>query len=509
MNQTNGFEDEEDDEEVPILISVQDDDGSISESAVPPLKVNHLSDDTSLAAELQPPQDQVAHAQVAPPQPPCPVTILTGFLGSGKTTLVQYILQSPDHGKRIAVIENEFADSDSGNDSPLSIESMIAKDGLTSNSLQEFIELPNGCICCTVKDSLVITLERLLEKRSDLDYILIECSGLANPGPIASIFWLDDALESRLQLDGIVTLVDAVHIEQQLAETMEASQQVAYADRILLNKIDLLPPHTATADVDRLQRLLRTIHPTAAIQCTTYAAVPDLDWILNAHCFTVPNAQDVMSKLEQRSNETAVVPSNTASLVPSPLSPPCGHAHHGNQNDVTFTCGICHPESTTTTHIHTAGVSTVTLSIPGTVHVQKVHQWLASILGPSNHANASATNEIEPVKSNQNEEQQIFRLKGILSVWFDDDNEDTSFRVPSHCTKGADKSGLFLDRRRFIVQGVYDLWDIHACTSTDLFWNADTDATVDNIDTERCSKLIVIGRHLNVAELQAGFQKCV
>jgi G3E family GTPase len=136
-------------------------------------------------------------------------------LGSGKTTLIQCILKSPNHGKRIAVIENEFGEG-------LAVESLIAQDGLddqTNASLLDLIELPNGCICCTVKDSLVAALELLLEKRLDLDYILIEASGMANPGAIASVFWLDDALESRLQLDGIVTLVDAYHIVGQLQHT--------------------------------------------------------------------------------------------------------------------------------------------------------------------------------------------------------------------------------------------------------------------------------------------------
>ena len=106
-------------------------------------------------------------SEVHPTLPPCPVTILSGFLGSGKTTLIQYILKSPDHGKRIAVIENEYGDG-------LQVESMIARDGVGNDNLQDLIELPNGCICCTVKDSLVSTLENLLDKRQDLDYILIE-----------------------------------------------------------------------------------------------------------------------------------------------------------------------------------------------------------------------------------------------------------------------------------------------------------------------------------------------
>ena len=160
--------------------------------------------------------------------PQVPVTILSGFLGSGKSSLVKYILTSPNHGKRIAVIENEFAGLDHSNDSStaddlerqsLSIETIIVQDvdSSSKSKISDLIELPNGCICCTVKDNLVEALETLVEKKgSDIDYILIEASGMANPGPIASVFWLDDALESRLKLDGIVTMVDSKNILSQV-----------------------------------------------------------------------------------------------------------------------------------------------------------------------------------------------------------------------------------------------------------------------------------------------------
>mmetsp|Transcript_7893 Transcript_7893/g.8091 ORF Transcript_7893/g.8091 Transcript_7893/m.8091 type:complete len:229 (-) Transcript_7893:380-1066(-) len=163
-----------------------------------------------------------------PKLPPVPVTILTVFLGSGKTTLVQYILDSTQHGKRVAVIENKVAPTSSlgygsttKSEAPLSVETMIALNGTDSNnsSLASLIELPNGCLCCTVKDSLIDTLELLLTKRRDFDYMLIKCSGLANTGPIVGVFWLDDALESRLRLDGIVCLVDCGNIKMQLRET--------------------------------------------------------------------------------------------------------------------------------------------------------------------------------------------------------------------------------------------------------------------------------------------------
>ena len=238
--------------------------------------------------------------------PPVPVMILSGFLGSGKTTLIQYILRSPDHGKKIAVIENEFSGAASANtgllaeNEGLNIESLIARDGSNDDNLIDLIELPNGCICCTVKDSLVETLEALIEKKRDLDYIMIECSGMANPGPIASIFWLDDALESRLRLDGIITCVDSRNIDMQLVETSsqqnsihvlggdEAAQQIAYADRIIVNKIDLLPKEESIKGgsnkrLDEVVAKIRAINSTAPIRTTTFSQVQNLSWILDTN----------------------------------------------------------------------------------------------------------------------------------------------------------------------------------------------------------------------------------
>lgn len=142
-------DDDDDDDEPPLLVALDDDVDKDKSATTADIKDNNKA---TKPTEV----------------PPCPVTILSGFLGSGKTTLIQYILQSPHHGKRIAVIENEFGQG-------LDVESLIARDGANNESLQEMLVLPNGCICCTVKDSLVTTLEGLVEKRSDLDYILIEC----------------------------------------------------------------------------------------------------------------------------------------------------------------------------------------------------------------------------------------------------------------------------------------------------------------------------------------------
>jgi G3E family GTPase len=149
---------------------------------------------------------------------------------------------------------------------------------------------------------LVATLKNLIEKRKNLDYILIEASGMANPGPIASLFWLDEALESRLRLDGVVTLVlDAHNVQRQLEDTEEAAQQIAYADRILSNKLDLIDADQQKAAVDSIS----AIHPTVPILPTTYSQVPDLDWILDANCYDVDRAKEVERVLFQvKKNES-------------------------------------------------------------------------------------------------------------------------------------------------------------------------------------------------------------
>ena len=153
-----------------------------------------------------------------------PVTILTGFLGSGKTTLLNYIL-SANHGKRIAVIENEFSGG-------LGIEGMIAKSGLDGGNLEGFFELNNGCICCTVKEDLLTTLEQLVIHKDRFDYIIIETTGVANPGPVITTFWSDDALESSLKLDGVVCIVDSVNFLSYLDNSdisNDVRMQICYA----------------------------------------------------------------------------------------------------------------------------------------------------------------------------------------------------------------------------------------------------------------------------------------
>ncbi|NBV88103.1 MAG: GTP-binding protein [Betaproteobacteria bacterium] len=181
-----------------------------------------------------------------------PVTILTGFLGAGKTTLLKRILHEP-HGHRIAVIENEFG------------EESIDNELLFEDQQERIVEMNNGCLCCTVRGDLVDMLNRLSARRDsgslEFDRVIIETTGLAEPGPVAQTFFVDDAVAERYALDAIITVVDARHGQAQLDEHTEAQAQVGFADRILLSKSDLVDEEALTA----LKRRLVRMNPRAKI----------------------------------------------------------------------------------------------------------------------------------------------------------------------------------------------------------------------------------------------------
>lgn len=223
-----------------------------------------------------------------------PVTIITGFLGSGKTTLLNWILTQP-HGKKIAVIENEFGEN-------IGIESLIAKEGVNGDVLDGFYELSNGCVCCTVQDDLVATLERILATSTSFDYILVETTGVANPGPVASMFWVDPELEGRLRLDGIVTCVDASTVTQFTSpghESLEFQAQIAYADRILLNKQDLVSSSPDSAQDDILA-CVHSINGLAPVQWTSRSQV-DLDFLLDLDAFDATRVEQLESHFNHHS----------------------------------------------------------------------------------------------------------------------------------------------------------------------------------------------------------------
>ena len=205
---------------------------------------------------------------------PIPVTVLTGFLGAGKTTLLNRIL-TEQHGQKIAVIENEFGEV--GVDNQLVI-----------RAEEELFELNNGCICCSVRGDLIRILNRLAKRKDPLDAILIETTGLADPGPVAQTFFTDADLREKFRLDAIVTLVDAKHLVQHIDNAPEAKEQIAFADVILLNKTDLIAP----ADLDALEARIRGMNAFAKLHRTQNADVP-LAHVLNLGGFNLDRALEV------------------------------------------------------------------------------------------------------------------------------------------------------------------------------------------------------------------------
>ena len=196
-----------------------------------------------------------------------PVSILTGFLGAGKTTLLNYILREQSKYK-FAVIVNEIG--------------KIGIDGqLVENQKDEMVELSNGCVCCTVRKDLVLSIQRLL-KKGGFDYILIETTGIADPGPVAQTFVNIPALQRFVQLDAIITVVDAEQILKQMDETEVASEQITMADFVLLNKTDLVDD----AQLGRVSEKIRALNPHTGILRTRQSEVP-LDDLLDIHAFDV------------------------------------------------------------------------------------------------------------------------------------------------------------------------------------------------------------------------------
>jgi len=287
-----------------------------------------------------------------------PVTIITGFLGSGKTTLLNYIL-TEQHGKRIAVILNEFGEGDAMEKS-LSV-------GQSGALYEEWLELRNGCMCCSVKDSSVKAIEELMKRKGRFDYIMLETTGLADPGPIAALFWLDEELGSDVYLDGIIDVVDAKYFLRHANERKqdglvnETIRQVALADVLIINKLDLVSDkelslvRSAVQDVNAVARVIETKH-----SCVDIESVLDL----NAYSYKGSKEKFSATSFVQSSKEKS---------------------HHLDNS-----------------------ISTITLDTGGDINPRKLDTFLQRLLWEKD------------INDTNGCRMEIYRLKGVVSVQGDD-----------------------------------------------------------------------------------------
>ncbi len=385
------------------------------------------SSDTALAAP------DGAKIVAAPAGARIPVTVLTGYLGAGKTTLLNRIL-TEDHGKRYAVIVNEFGEVGIDND-------------LVVGADEEVFEMNNGCVCCTVRGDLIRVLSGLMKRQGSkgaFDAIIVETTGLADPGPVAQTFFVDEEVSSRTQLDSVTALVDAKHLPLRLKDSKEAAEQIAFADQIILNKTDLV----GEAELAQVEAAIRRINPLAPIHRAQRANVP-LDAILNRGGFDLERI---------------------VSLEPAFLNPAhgeeghvhdehCGHDHHHHDHDHGHVhdehCGHDHHDHghdhghAELAPIHDAGIRGISLTLEKPIDGRRVTQWLDNLL--------------------QTQGPDILRAKGIIDV------------------QGED--------RRLVFQAV------HMILEGDLQrpWKD---------GEHRYSRMVFIGRNLDEAALRAGFEAC-
>lgn len=246
------------------------------------------------------------------------VTILTGFLGSGKTTLLKRVLTEA-HGQKIAVIENEFGEEN------------IDNEILVADSEEQIIQLNNGCICCTIREDLRATLTMLAARRHegllDFDRVIIETTGLADPGPVAQTFFMDDEVVDSYVLDSIITLVDAKHAAQQLNDRQEARRQVGFADKIFVSKADLVDAEGLEALMPRLKKM----NPRAPIEVAHFGEVP-LSKVLDLRGFNLNAKLDIDSDFLKDDHAHSHCDHEHGHCQHDPASHP--HSHdHGEQCD--------------------------------------------------------------------------------------------------------------------------------------------------------------------------------
>jgi G3E family GTPase len=289
-----------------------------------------------------------------------PVTVLTGYLGAGKTTLLNRIL-SEEHGKKYAVIVNEFGEVGIDND-------------LIVGADEEVFEMNNGCVCCTVRGDLIRVVQGLMKRKGGFDGIIVETTGLADPGPVAQTFFVDEDVRARTELDSVTTVVDAKHLPLRLADSREAAEQIAFADQIILNKTDLVDE----AELADVERAIRRLNPLAPIFRAQRSNVPLAD-VLGRHSFD-------LARIEQLEPDFL----NPAHGEPGHVHDEhCDHDHHDHDHDH-------HGHEHHGHDIDASGIRGISLTATQPLSANKVTAWLNELL--------------------QAQGPDILRAKGILDV---------------------------------------------------------------------------------------------
>jgi G3E family GTPase len=290
-----------------------------------------------------------------------PVTVLTGYLGAGKTTLLNRIL-SEDHGRRYAVIVNEFGEVGIDND-------------LITSADEELFEMNNGCICCTVRGDLIRTVHGLLARGGNFDSIIVETTGLADPGPVAQTFFVDGFLKSRTVLDSVTTVVDARHILLRLADSREAAEQIAFADQIVLNKTDLV----SEAELREVEARLRKLNPLAPIHRAQRSNVP-LEAILERRGFDLSRIVELEPEFLNSGQDPGHGEEGHVH------DEHCDNDHHGQDHH-----GHGHHD-----HVHDDEIRSVSLTSHKRMDRTRIGAWLTGLT--------------------QKEGQNILRSKGIIDA---------------------------------------------------------------------------------------------
>lgn len=280
-----------------------------------------------------------------------PVTVLTGYLGAGKTTLLNRILSEP-HGKKYAVIVNEFGEIGIDND-------------LIVGADEEVFEMNNGCVCCTVRGDLIRVLTGLMKRKGGFDAIIVETTGLADPGPVAQTFFMDEDVKARTRLDSVTTLVDAKHVMQRLDDSHEAREQVAFADQILLNKVDLVTED----ELQAVEQRLRGLNPLAPIRRTQRARIA-LDQILDQNSFDLDHIADIRPEFTNPAHgEDGHVHDEH-----------CDHDHHHHDHDHDHAHHDHDHGHGPRGHAHQDDIKGVSLSTDKPIDGQAFTRWLDKLL---------------------------------------------------------------------------------------------------------------------------------